>query len=432
MKLIKAVFKYSSLSIVMVLLCILLLRIIGYLTDHTPSHDIQMKPLVQVDDADNAYLLVSFVDQQGLELGDDGQRLEELLLEWDTATANNLLNKHKRLLSIVEQAAQKKSKIALVNAKLLEEQGDYAQAAHYLITNLRFNNLIKRDANTTLVSYSVGQAYQSIGLKQISEFVLNNEVPDDVLLSLQIEVDKFSGYANDGFELVWSGEHIYSKLSLDSIVGGSFFERLETYKVAYRDAWLDNLFSLSILLVPEYVMQKGKLNAASLKQWKKLQSQSDLLCVDQQPALSTNLPVVEINKIEVPNVTWFEALKPNGFAEAVYVGAGLPQMDYYFNRRCLSIFHINAIKLLISLKRYERANPIHITSLQQLVPDYIDSVPIDPFSGLGIKFDSANRFLYSYGVNLNDDGGSSKSQLSYECRRDSDCLNNPTLLIDAI
>lgn len=44
--------------------------------------------------------------------------------------------------------------------------------------------------------------------------------------------------------------------------------------------------------------------------------------------------------------------------------------------------------------------------MQELVPVFLDTVPIDPYDGKHIRYNPAAGIVYCVGTNLTDDGGS--------------------------
>ncbi len=63
------------------------------------------------------------------------------------------------------------------------------------------------------------------------------------------------------------------------------------------------------------------------------------------------------------------------------------------------------LQLKIALLRHEIENGGFPSQLQDLVPKYIDSMPIDPFTGEAFQFDPKKRVIYSAGRDREDDGG---------------------------
>jgi hypothetical protein len=62
---------------------------------------------------------------------------------------------------------------------------------------------------------------------------------------------------------------------------------------------------------------------------------------------------------------------------------------------------------VVAVARYQRDNGKPPASLEELVPNYIDAIPQDPFTGakLVYKHDEASYMIYSAGRNRSDDAG---------------------------
>ena len=65
-------------------------------------------------------------------------------------------------------------------------------------------------------------------------------------------------------------------------------------------------------------------------------------------------------------------------------------------------------RLLIALRCHHMKTGTLPESLDKLVPDYIDAVPVDPFDGKPIRYDPAKKIIYSIGTDCEDNGGDEK------------------------
>jgi len=435
--------------VIALMVCVFTLRAVGYLSDEAPISDIQLHPLPQVADEDNAYLLLAFIDDENFSFGEHQTTTQNLWESWNSEIARKLLAQNEEYLSLTEKASNKKafkstfpaphqlpsysalgflSRLPLIKARVLIEDKQYQRAAKYLIIGLRFNDLIQHDANATLVAFLVGSTYQSIYLNQIIEFASYEDVPDEAFVSLLTQLRRLDDISEDGFKFVWSGEKRYAESILNDFFDQSIGERFATIGFALTHSEMFGLADVSHLIqnvisvtIPEYAYQRGKIFNHGLQRWALTQRHSEFNCFDK-PAYSS-----EVNNPP----SWLTIFKPNGLGEVTFLADDIQVLDVYFNRRCANNFHVNATKLVIAIKRYENANSKNIESLSQLLPDFINQLPVDPFSGKGIVFNSKKRYLYSYGANFNDDGGASSSIYSKDCHRRADCFNNPTVAIDS-
>jgi len=72
---------------------------------------------------------------------------------------------------------------------------------------------------------------------------------------------------------------------------------------------------------------------------------------------------------------------------------------------------LHTTRLLIALKAYKLDHGELPDTLDTLVPDYINSVPIDDFDGKPLRYDPVLRIIWSVGENLKDDAGDEESDI---------------------
>lgn len=99
---------------------------------------------------------------------------------------------------------------------------------------------------------------------------------------------------------------------------------------------------------------------------------------------------------------------------------GLKRVHNYYGRIFVNIFFIDyhpgylrSVSLnrmsqtLAALHRYRRVNGGLPGELADMVPDFIESVPMDPFDGQPIRYDAERGIVYSVNENGEDNGGDS-------------------------
>ena len=88
-------------------------------------------------------------------------------------------------------------------------------------------------------------------------------------------------------------------------------------------------------------------------------------------------------------------------AAAIY-----PAIKSTVEQRCRMECDRSGLRLLIACQRYERRNGRLPAKLDDLVPEFIEAVPKDPFDGQPLRYSAERRIIWSVGKNLKDDGGS--------------------------
>ena len=80
-------------------------------------------------------------------------------------------------------------------------------------------------------------------------------------------------------------------------------------------------------------------------------------------------------------------------------------LHHMWERSCHFQVRLDALRLLIACKRYQRAQGRWPGTLQELVPAFLPAVPTDPFDGQPFRYDPGREQLWSVGPDGKDDGG---------------------------
>jgi hypothetical protein len=74
--------------------------------------------------------------------------------------------------------------------------------------------------------------------------------------------------------------------------------------------------------------------------------------------------------------------------------------------------HLAAMRTLVALKAWQVRHGGKLPGrLAELVPDYLDHVPIDPFDGRPLRYSKTKRIVYSVGQDQKDAGGSTMTNM---------------------
>lgn len=99
----------------------------------------------------------------------------------------------------------------------------------------------------------------------------------------------------------------------------------------------------------------------------------------------------------------------NKFLQVQYIVSGLLLSvgDAMFNATARAIALRDGAIVTLAIERYRKRNGEPPMSLNDLAPEYVSTVPLDPFDGRPLRYrvESDRYFVYSVGENLRDDGG---------------------------
>ena len=124
---------------------------------------------------------------------------------------------------------------------------------------------------------------------------------------------------------------------------------------------------------------------------------------EDYPLLAAEL--LEVGNVEMPDDEEFPELLRK-FGETVERFAA---SAYHYNRMQTDLI----AQATLALKLYHIEYGTLPETLDELVPDYLDRVPLDDMDGQPIRYDPAGKILYSIGVDLVDNGGSDP-ELGYD------------------
>jgi hypothetical protein len=75
------------------------------------------------------------------------------------------------------------------------------------------------------------------------------------------------------------------------------------------------------------------------------------------------------------------------------------------NQKCHANVDLAATRILLALKAYKLEKGKLPATLAELAPEYLDSVPLDDYDGLPMRYNAAKKVVYSVGKDLKDNGG---------------------------
>lgn len=134
--------------------------------------------------------------------------------------------------------------------------------------------------------------------------------------------------------------------------------------------------------------------------------------------------------VAVTEQPWHESLRSiPGIKQAwrdedSWIMGWLPSADYYFVGQfyygAIGTAQARSLDALIALELYRRREGQFPAGLDELVPDFLTEVPLDPFDGNPLRYrrDESGAVVYSVGKNLVDDQGSLKFAPAIEARPD--------------
>ena len=88
----------------------------------------------------------------------------------------------------------------------------------------------------------------------------------------------------------------------------------------------------------------------------------------------------------------------------------MPALCGVHEHKCRTNVELAVTRTLLAMKAYKLDKGRLPETLEQLVPDYLDAVPIDDFDGKPLRYNAAKKIIYSVGKDLEDNGGTTKQE----------------------
>jgi hypothetical protein len=101
-------------------------------------------------------------------------------------------------------------------------------------------------------------------------------------------------------------------------------------------------------------------------------------------------------------------IRPNMIGE-LFLSITLPSLEGPIRRVFMRDAEVRVLQIMVALHQYRQETGDWPMQLEDLVPDFLSTVPPDPFDGEPLRYQRETQVVYSVGPNRTDDGGSRES-----------------------
>lgn len=343
--------------------------------------------------------------------------------EITTEDVNNIklwINQNQRIFELLEDAAQKpyywpnyyannKNNEELI-AVLLPHLASYRDFCYALCWRARINMMENRtDAafsdllcsyklgshlrnTTTLIEQLVAISIQGKTVSTVCEFLKQYKIENSDLVKLQNIFEEL--IKTENFKLRFEAEKLFlydeiqRSFTADRIGGGHLYLKRVRGWGALMGSNRDEFYKNIIRVMFTHPNKQETLENANI-------------FYDQIEKFSVK-PPYELRNVSVDE-EYKKITKGNLMLQML-----TPAFGKVFEKNWRIKIQVESILPLIALNIYCQDKSIYPDNLQQLVDeDYLAEIPIDPFSGELIKYKKTDGdfILYSFGLNMIDDGG---------------------------
>jgi hypothetical protein len=433
------VFIIIVLAFAMGILWIFLPAILGFFAEDIPpinDSDLALEK-ISVLDEENAYFYLIEIDRINYNHLDYSD-IDKLLYEdyWDSDAVEMLIDENKELMEKFEEALKKPlyqnpyfadpakidldldtevafpsmypwsdvAELKALNAIYLSKSGKDKEAIEEALKPIRMGGKIK-NSQLSLVEYLHATRIENIGLITLQKIISSSDLNGSEVSNYAEQLDSFY---DDGSGLVsslkmeyhWVSKEIDSLGSGDEEVIKDFVEEMDGDK------------RMTQKIKSDYFFQPNKTKSYIADNFR-----ADINIIYQLCGEAEDVEFVMFYEKE-PN---FNPYTENFIGKVIYDLYSV-SLSVTNESRCKQNLFLNVTKTMLGVKSYKNDYGKYPDSLDDLVPTYLPSVPIDPFDENPIRYSPEKKIIYSVGEDMEDLGGSSGDDWRE--------MPNPTFKID--
>jgi hypothetical protein len=271
----------------------------------------------------------------------------------------------------------------------LATRGENKAAFDQAMSIVKLGHIIESSPGS-ITDYMSGLAIKGMGLGALREGIANVNLPSDMLMEYVRELTNYEANT-EGMALSIRHEYTYACRIIDEMLAGTF--SLSDFDSAYG-FYPDNL-------KPGRLFQPNRTKRMLAETFRELISDLQKNAVemglpDPLPGLVGMFGEVPIKDRIPVGVNQVGRIVYDWHTAIVY---------HMLPLKCRENSEVRMTRVLLALKSYQLEHGELPESLEQLVPQYIDAVPPDDFTGKPLRYSKEEKLIWSVGRDMRDSGG---------------------------
>ncbi|HOY56005.1 MAG TPA: hypothetical protein PLH37_01060 [bacterium] len=273
------------------------------------------------------------------------------------------------------------SRISAIKAIYLMRQGNDELAFEEAMKSVIIGHKIEESKNVPLIAYLVGISMKKTGLETMQVLIRRSIAGPDILTHYQNEILKYQMANNsDPFK----GEYMVQKNIILNLTPTDIKSFLKSEALIFP---VTNFYYKPYQTLQIMIDHKRQQIA-----------RFERMCDDK------TMPKLEYK----PTFSWKLYFTENALGK-ILISLGDVALENVHIKKCAGDLMINTTDILFAIKKYYLENNSYPSNLQNLVPKYIDELPIDPYSGESFIINSnkkelkaADNSIFSYDFEVID------------------------------
>ncbi len=417
-------------KIVLIMIAVIVILIVALLSlprflnlfakDIAPINDSDLSlKIVTVSNSDNAYFDLIKLENAIFEPEGKSQIILDMVAgkTWDDKLAEEIVSRNAQSFGYFAEAARKPkfqdpisanpayitpnavlpamnswrrmARLSAIRAIYLAKQGKDKEAMNEALNSVSIGQKIQ-ESQAPLIEYLVAIAMKGVGLETVQKILTTSKLSSNELKQYAQSLNEY--YKNeDGFINSFKGEYRIQSWSIDAITSGN----PEVLKEFVGEEGSENQ-DIAKKIKDNYYFQPNKTKLLFAEYTRANIKSANESCGE--------IKVTEVKRLAPTNPAKLYT-EENAIGKILHnvIAASLTSVS---TKKCEEDLLVSATQAQVAIKAYKNDTNTYPSSLNELVPIYLSSVPQDSFDGKPLKYSAGKKIIYSIGQDMQDSGGS--------------------------